>query len=310
MNTFSNYRSNAPSANVSPSLDNRNALLKNHDYEAPQQPNAHPQHSIELVLSSMFTLLQSLETALKNLTHPQQAGVIHQDTPRSTPVRPGVDTTRQLPTRLNSLMQKDVTPTNDTENLQFPDLSSKTNGAAPSDIEKGFYSVPREFGENRYTDRYAAMIKLMMMRFGQSPTDCFEKVTRTGDTYAVDMKDGESVNITRAEIKLTADAAKFAGHDNGMIKDANFMLTAYVKRVQNTHEDPVIRSNFEAALRSVITTQGFEKKILEDLGMVPFMTHANAHEMSETKAPSYLYNHGLVLDKEALPYDGHGYILV
>ncbi|ROM59337.1 hypothetical protein [Pseudomonas rhodesiae] len=309
MNPLSSYRTNALSANASPLLVNRNASPKNYDYDATQQPSAHTQQNIEMILSSIFTLLQSLETALKSLTNPQQTAVIQQDTPLSTNVRPSVDTTRQLPTRLSTLLQKEDTGTVDTENLQFPDLSSKINGAAPNDIEKGFYSVPREFGENRYTDRYAAMIKLMMMRYGQSPTDCFDKITRTGDTYAVYMKDGESVQITRAEIKLTADAAKFAGDDIGMIKDANFMLTAYVKRVQETHEDPVIRSNFEAALRSVITKEGHEKNILEDLGMAPFMIHANAHEMSESKAPCFMYGYGLVLDKEALPYDGHGYIL-
>ncbi|MDF2794995.1 MAG: hypothetical protein K0S85_2748 [Pseudomonas orientalis] len=195
----------------------------------------------------------------------------------------------------------------------MPDLSSKRGGERPVNIMTAFNDTPRRFGEFRETAAYVDAIKLMMMKFGQSPTDCFQRVAAAGDGYDVTMKDGYEVHISRQEIQRAGQALKLSGDDSEMIKDANFIFAAFTKRHQLEHEDPVAKSDFETALSDAIQNGRHIKPILENIGMIGHMRHVHVSELEGQDTVGFLYGFGLVLGNEKahqyLPYDGHGYVL-
>ncbi|MBD8147918.1 hypothetical protein IFT37_18850 [Pseudomonas fluorescens] len=195
----------------------------------------------------------------------------------------------------------------------MPDLSSKRGGERPVNIMTAFNDTPRRFGEFRETAAYVDAIKLMMMKFGQSPTDCFQRVAAAGDGYDVTMKDGYEVHISRQEIQRAGQALKLSGDDSEMIKDANFIFAAFTKRHQLEHEDPVTKSDFETALSDAIQNGRHIKPILENIGMIGHMRHVHVSELEGQDTVGFLYGFGLVLGNEKahqyLPYDGHGYVL-
>ncbi|WP_137199916.1 hypothetical protein [Pseudomonas sp. CFBP13528] len=195
----------------------------------------------------------------------------------------------------------------------MPDISSKRNGERPVNILTGFSDTPRDFGEFRETAAYVDAIKLMMMKFGQSPTDCFQRVAAAGDGYDVTMKDGYEVHVSRQEIQRAGQALKLSGDDSEMIKDANFMFAAFTKRHQLEHEDPEVMSDFETALSDAVQNGRHIKPILENIGMIGHMRHVHVSELEDQDSVGFLYGFGLVLGNEKahqyLPYDGHGYVL-
>lgn len=111
---------------------------------------------------------------------------------------------------------------------------SAAGGKKPHDILNAFTATRRNFGEHFDSSTHAAVIKLMMMTFGQSPHDMFEKVRAVGDGYEVTMKDEFKVHVSAAELRLTAQASRFAGSDGAAVSDANMVLAVFIKRKQLT----------------------------------------------------------------------------
>ncbi|AZE95417.1 hypothetical protein C4J95_3411 [Pseudomonas orientalis] len=111
-------------------------------------------------------------------------------------------------------------------------LSEKTKGQKPDDIRNGLRATYENFPYLGTTGReeHVAAIKVAMATFGQSPAGIFEEVAKSGDGYDVTMKDRFKLHITREELQLAVNAAKFSGGDEGMIKDAQFLFGVMSKR--------------------------------------------------------------------------------
>lgn len=200
------------------------------------------------------------------------------------------------------------------ENQGLSGLSSKRNGEKPTDIVNAFTATERAFGEFFDVSSHAAVIKMMMLRFGQSPFDVFDQVRPTADGYEITMKDGFDVRVTHEELKFAAQASRFTGEDAGAVKDANFLLAAYVKRKQIESG-----ASFSAALEK--TTHGeTTHRLLKGMGMIGYMRQVPSSELVGTKAVGVMRTHdfgaSLVLDgvkynyqkREALD-DTYGYKL-
>ncbi|KTC21654.1 hypothetical protein AO391_05010 [Pseudomonas marginalis ICMP 9505] len=127
-----------------------------------------------------------------------------------------------------------------------PALEGK--GEKPVDIVNGFNVRERRFGEDFDGSTHAAVIKMMMMTFGQSPADMFEQIQPSGDGYEITMKDEFKVHVSHQELQLAARASTFAGDDQGLVGSANVVLAAFVKRQQSTKGI----ASFETALTTTL----------------------------------------------------------
>ena len=105
-------------------------------------------------------------------------------------------------------------------------------GEKPADIALAFNATERRFGENFDCSTHAAVIKLMMVTFGQRPAAMFNELVPSGDGYDVTMKDEFKLHLSRQELQQASQASRFAGADSDVVKDANFVFAAFVKRKQ------------------------------------------------------------------------------
>lgn len=170
-------------------------------------------------------------------------------------------------------------------NFSSGELSTK-RGKKPDDILNAFTATPRGFGECFDSSTHAAVIKMMMMTFGQNPRDMFEEVKVAGDGYDITMKDEFKVHISKEELKLTAKASRFAGNDSSAIADANVVLAAFAKRKQQTGE----YGSFEQALRKSLegeTTQN----CLRGMGMIGFAQFVPTTDMAASGALGVVETH-------------------
>ncbi|MGY2402832.1 hypothetical protein [Pseudomonas sp. SDO5271_S396] len=147
----------------------------------------------------------------------------------------------------------------------LPDLSPKTNGQKPDDPLLGFYTR-RPFFFQGETATHADVIKLLMARFGQSPTDVFSRVTFADNRYQVTFRDGFKLELSREELKLVSDQSLFLGNDQGLLNDANFIFAAYIKRQHLQPPVPSFGLSFEAALEGNLHGRTV-KNILEGMGV-------------------------------------------
>lgn len=171
--------------------------------------------------------------------------------------------------------------------------------AAPAAIVTAFTAVERRFGESFDVSSHAAVIKMMMVRFGPNPADMFEKVQPTGDGYAVTMKDGFELSLSGQELKQVEQASRFVGADPGAVRSANFMLAAYTKRKQSIGSQRAHNQTFDAVLSDTLrgaTTYN----ILKGMGMVGFLRIVPPGKMQEpgavAVAHTYNFSGALVLD--------------
>ncbi|MFV3017117.1 hypothetical protein ACM9HO_15725, partial [Pseudomonas sp. KHB2.9] len=135
-----------------------------------------------------------------------------------------------------------------------PVFPVKPAGERPADIASAFHTSERRFGESFDCSSHAAVIKLMMMTFGQRPAAMFNELLPSGDGYDVTMKDEFKLHLSRQELQQASQASRFTGADSGVVKNANFMFAAFVKRKQLTGG----YATFEAALAKTLegeTTQ-------------------------------------------------------
>ncbi|KAA8559373.1 hypothetical protein FX985_05746 [Pseudomonas extremaustralis] len=129
--------------------------------------------------------------------------------------------------------------------VNIPGLSNKRNGTKPDNIWSGFRQGP---DGNCVT---VSAIKAAMHRFGQSPTDIFKEVQRTGDGYQVIMRDDFRLTLSDRELIEGARGAKFIGADKGMLQDAQFLFAASAKRAQMENNDRTASRSYQAAIRSL-----------------------------------------------------------
>ncbi|WP_236421866.1 hypothetical protein [Pseudomonas syringae] len=125
------------------------------------------------------------------------------------------------------------------------DLSSKRNGAQPDHCWVGFRQGPTG---NCVT---VAAIKAAMLKFGQSPTDIFQGVSKEGNGYRVVMRDGYSLHVSRGELAQAARASRFVSRDKEVLKDAHFLFAVSAKRAQLENNDGYARRGFGFAIYSL-----------------------------------------------------------
>ncbi|WDU63921.1 hypothetical protein LRS56_05185 [Pseudomonas poae] len=199
-------------------------------------------------------------------------------------------------------------------------VSTKKKGEKPEDIINAFNATERHFGEYFDVSTHAAVIKMMMLKFGQSPESVFDPVTPASGGYAVKMKDGFELHLTQDELQRAAGASRFAGDDPGAIKDANFIFAAFVKRKQMEGPYASMSNGFDAALTKTLEGET-PLRALKGMGMVGFMQHVPTDQMHSKGAvgvaDTHYFGAGLVL--EGRQYDHqrqapvgrtYGYMLV
>ncbi|QUW67196.1 hypothetical protein KFQ04_07745 [Pseudomonas synxantha] len=111
-------------------------------------------------------------------------------------------------------------------------MSGKDRGAPPSNLWTGLYATYEKYPYfGRYDhDDWVAVIKAAMSGLGQSPLSIFDEVKDTGNGYNITMKDDFKLHISNDELALATHHAKFAGDDEGMLKDARFIFAIMNKR--------------------------------------------------------------------------------
>lgn len=177
------------------------------------------------VFKQFFTQLQSL---LRGDVHPVEPK--NNDVPAPSPrVQPTPDT------RLT-----------DKQNEPIPELSTQRRGAKPKDIFSGFRQ-----GRNGNCVTISA-IKAAMAKFGQSPKDICKSVEKGVDGFKVVMRDGMTVELSKAELDSAIRGSNFVGiNDPGMLKDAHFLFAVSAKRAQMENNDGRAGKSYEAAIRSL-----------------------------------------------------------
>lgn len=186
--------------------------------------------------NTLLALFASLVTQLRSLISGEQ------DEPR--PVNPH-RVKRELAPPFSPTLEPDTLAFKPNAEADISGLSSKRGGAKPDDIWGGFRQGP---DGNCVT---VSAIKAAMYRFGQSPTDIYQQVTKFNDGYLVQMRDGFKVLLTDKELAYGARNARFKGRDEGMVKDAQFLFAVSAKRAQMENNDGFAARSYQAAIRSL-----------------------------------------------------------
>lgn len=191
----------------------------------------------------------------------------------------------------------------------------KPAGEKPADIALAFNATERRFGESFDCSTHAAVIKLMMMTFGQRPAAMFNELVPSGDGYNVTMKDEFKLHLSRQELQQASQASRFAGADSEVVKDANFVFAAFVKRKQLTGG----YATFEAALSKTLEGET-PQRCLQGMGVFGLSQFVSVNDMAGQGAVGVLetHNRGAALVREGVRHDGgapqkanrgYGYIL-
>ncbi|NWE15384.1 hypothetical protein [Pseudomonas yamanorum] len=152
------------------------------------------------------------------------------------------------------------------------DFFLRKNGGKPKDIVNAFTATAPGFGDNFDVSTHAAVIKMMMLKFGQSPADVFDEVKRSTTGYDITMKDGFTVHVAHDELTRATRAARFGGGDEGAIRDASFIFATFVKRKQMETLELRADASFDEALTKTLSGE-FPKRALEGMGMTGFMQY-------------------------------------
>lgn len=194
-------------------------------------------------------------------------------------------------------------------------LSLQANGEKPLDVVNGFNASERRFGENFDCSTHAAVIKMMMMTFGQSPADMFEHIKPSGDGYDITMKDEFKVHVSHQELQQTAQASRFAGNDGELVESANFVLAAFVKRKQSTGRHASFAGALDRALQGETT-----QRCLQGMGVFGLSQYVSSSDMTAKGAMGVMgtHNFGAALVMKGVKHEygrqrgvehGYGYML-
>jgi len=188
-------------------------------------------------IANLITLFNSLVTQLINLVSVKPDKSDRDVAPKPEVTPPFVPA--PIPAPIPAPEPRRDVPAN------IPNLSDKRNGAKPDNIWSGFRQGP---DGNCVT---VSAIKAAMYKFGQSPTDIYKEVLRTGDGYRITMRDDFVLNLSDQELRIGAAGSKFIGPDKGMLKDAQFLFAASAKRAQMENNDGRASRSFQAGVRSL-----------------------------------------------------------
>ncbi|WP_339506607.1 hypothetical protein [Pseudomonas sp. EA_15y_Pfl1_P102] len=180
--------------------------------------------------------------------------------------------------------------------IVMPKVEQVTTSVRPqvAEVLQGFTAASRAFGEVFDLSSHAAVIKMMMLRFGQSPSEMFNNVETTENGYSVTMKDGFEVTLSTQELQRTTEASRFTGPDAHMVIDANFMLAAFTKRKQVERN-----AQFEAALLSTLRGE-HTYNVLKGMGLTGFLRVVPPDKLRDPTrvgvTPAFSYSSALVVD--------------
>lgn len=194
-------------------------------------------------------------------------------------------------------------------------FSSRHAGEKPADIARAFNAGRKQFGENFDSSTHAAVIKLMMMTFGQHPAGMFNELTATADGYHITMKDEFKVELSHQELALATQASRFSGEDAGAEKDANFVFAAFVKRKQMAGGYPTFAQALAKTLQGETT-----QRCLQGMGMFGLSQYVSSSDMEAKGRMGVMgtHNHGSALVMEGVKHlygeqskadQGYGYML-
>lgn len=122
-------------------------------------------------------------------------------------------------------------------------------------------------------------IKSAMMKFGQKPTDIFKDVRMTGDGYDVQMRDGFQLHLSKDELKVAAQQARFRGDDPAMMTDANFLYAASAKRAQMENNDGRGGASFLEATQTLNDGE-WSTEALDRLGLKGLYRRSSSAELA------------------------------
>lgn len=185
-----------------------------------------------------------------------------------------------------------------------PEVERRNKSAPPdvAEVLQGFAPVSRGFGEVFDLSSHAAVIKMMMLRFGRSPSDMFETVEATKTGYRITMKDGFEVTLSAQELQRTCEASRLTGPDAPMGADANFMLAAFAKRKQ-------VEGNveFDAALSSTLRGE-HTYRVLKGMGLIGFIRIVPPDKLREPGSVGVIstFNYSGALVADGIKHDNGG----
>lgn len=171
-----------------------------------------------------------------------------------------------------------------------------------AEVLQGFAATARNFGEVFDLSSHVAVIKMMMLRFGRSPSDMFERVEATAAGYSITMKDGFEVKLSKQELQRTCEASRFTGPDTQVVVDANFMLAAFAKRKQVER-----KVEFEAALSSTLRGE-HTYVVLKGMGLTGFLRVASPDKLREPGSVGVIstFNYSGALVADGIKHDNGG----
>ncbi|WP_300626967.1 hypothetical protein, partial [Pseudomonas sp.] len=125
-------------------------------------------------------------------------------------------------------------------------------------------------------------IKAAMMKFGQKPTDIFRDVRAAGDGYDVQMRDGFQLHLSKGELQMAAQQARFKGDDPAMMTDANFLYAASAKRAQMENNDNRAAASFLTATQTLNDGE-WSTEALDRLGLKGLYRRTSSAELAGGK---------------------------
>lgn len=145
-------------------------------------------------------------------------------------------------------------------------------------IQNGFDVRERRFGESFDVSSHAAVIKMMMLRFGRNPRDMLEGLRPSVGGFDVVMKDGFALHLSKQELKRVEQVSGLSGTDDAMVASANFMLAVFAKRKQLFSRHYRGGRAFEDALSTTLRGET-TYNVLKGMGMVGFMLNVEPQDM-------------------------------
>lgn len=281
-----------------------------YQYGAVDGPVSREEQGVDQGLATIFAMLSHMLALLKK--------VLEQDELIPDTALPGETLLDKLSPGLTLPKDKEaVMP----ESSPLSNPTSVQSGKKPQDPWGGLYTPERRFNQSYNNSTHVSTIKAAMMKFGQSPADVFKHITPVASGYVIVMRDGFELTVSHEELKQATEASNFVGNDPQMIKDANFIFGAFVKRKQLESSDHIMRRSFDAALATSVRGEHL-KKLLLGLGLVGHMRVVDAAAMEGKGVVGVLHSHYqqsvAVLDgamdehgaRGDVPYRGFGYALV
>lgn len=198
---------------------------------------------------------------------------------RNTPADPPI--TQQPPPVVDNAR---VTPVVHDSESAVDEVPEKDAGP-PADIWKGFALDKNYRWRPNNNTAHVATIKAAMGRFGQQPNAVFSAVSPRDDGYEVVMRDGFNLHLNHDELGRAAQASRFMGRNDNLLKDANFILAAAIKRKQLESPEPAVRRSYDAALVRSFSLDGEPvPDMLQYLGLAGHVRTARPGELCATDA--------------------------